>query len=479
MPSVPTTLDAYVLMHRGALALARVEHNGIKIDLAYLKQAVKDADVKISMLDNELKADPTYQVWAKEFGKKTNLNSDQQKLRVVFDLLKYTHPGKLTKGQNLASDAEVYENIDLPFVRKHTEYKEWQHVKKLLLKIDEETVDGLMHPVFNLHTTTTYRSSSGADKSEGRVSRDFNFQNAPRRNEAMAAVIRRCFIAREGCRLVENDFGAHEFKGAAIFWQDPELIRCATEVDPHRLFSTWIFKCDPKEVSKGVRDVVKNQFTFPILYGSYYAKIAQRIWVLLDKLDTRMVDGTKVKDWLAGKGIEELGACNPKERPRAGTFEQHVKEVEDRFKKRFKVFAEKAEQWWQDYRKRGWFRMPTGFLVKGILSRNDLLNWPIQGSCFHFLLYTLIVVQKELRKRAMWTLLVGQIHDCLNSDVPDDELQDYLNLVQQVVAEELPRKWPFINIPLEIEAEVTGVGEDWYSKKQWVKKDGIWAPKAA
>lgn len=84
-----------------------------------------------------------------------------------------------------------------------------------------------------------------------------------------------------------------------------------------------------------------------------------------------------------------------------------------------------------------------------------------------------------VEKRGMRAKLVGQIHDCIIGDVPDEEVQDYLRLIKRVVSEHLPRKWPWITVPLKIEAEVTETRENggrWYGKAEWRNYDGVWGP---
>ena len=201
-------------------------------------------------------------------------------------------------------------------------------------------VDGVLYPNFNLHTVSSYRSSSGATDRDS-DEKSWNFQNIPSRNAEIARYIRRCFIPRKGRKLVENDFAALEFRIAAAVWKDPEMIAYASnpKLDIHRDMAAELFLCDTKEVSKQMRYVGKNGFVFPVLYGSYYVKISQAIWHEIDNLKLTTVSGVPVKEWMKKKGIKELGRCDPKLPPQAGTYEYHVKQVESRFFRRFHVFA--------------------------------------------------------------------------------------------------------------------------------------------
>jgi DNA polymerase I-like protein with 3'-5' exonuclease and polymerase domains len=65
----------------------------------------------------------------------------------------------------------------------------------------------------------------------------------------------------------------------------------------------------------------------------------------------------------------------------------------------------------------------------------------------------------------MNTLIVGQIHDSIVADVPAEELSDFLGLVRYVMTERLPREWDWINVPLDVEAEVAPLNGSWADKK--------------
>ncbi len=119
----------------------------------------------------------------------------------------------------------------------------------------------------------------------------------------------------------------------------------------------------------------------------------------------------------------------------------------------------------EKYQERGWMKTLTGFICQGWMKRNEIINYPVQGSAFHCLLWALIHLQRELEKRKMETLLVGQIHDSLLADVPEGELEDFLRLAQHVMVDDLKEAWSWINVPLEVEAEVTPVDGNWYEKE--------------
>ena len=80
--------------------------------------------------------------------------------------------------------------------------------------------------------------------------------------------------------------------------------------------------------------------------------------------------------------------------------------------------------------------------------------------------YNRKLYEKILKKRKMKTLIIGQIHDSIVSDVVESELEDYLQIVKKVMTEDIRKHWPWIIVPLTVEAEASPVNGNWYEKKE-------------
>jgi DNA polymerase I len=303
------------------------------------------------------------------------------------------------------------------------------------------------------------------------------------RNPMMRDLIRRVFVARDGRSIVERDFSGVEVRMACAYTHDPRLIKEFTGPggDPHGDTAAQLFLLPKDQIDKKtLRDSAKNQFVFPQFYGSVAFQCAPAIWEAMERRQFRVGadgDGRLLREHLANKRIKELGDCTPGAPTRPGTFVHLVKEVEDDFwQRRFKVYTQWKKDWYAEYCRRGWFPLYTGFVCRGYYRRNQVLNYAIQGSAFHCLLWSLIEIDKEIRRRGMKTLLVGQVHDSLLADVPDGEVQEYLDLSQEVMSERLPKHWSWINVPIDTEVDVTPVGGSWLDKAEWVRRDGRWRP---
>ncbi len=89
------------------------------------------------------------------------------------------------------------------------------------------------------------------------------------------------------------------------------------------------------------------------------------------------------------------------------------------------------------------------FCADGVVQKN---------TSFHLLLYTLIRVHKELKRRKMKTKVIGQIHDSLIAHIYGPEFKEYRRIVQAVI-KSLPKKFPWLIIPIEIELEISKLGK--------------------
>lgn len=457
------TPEAYKLFHDGTLALANVEANGMRVDVAYLDKAIRRAERKTAELEESLKQDDVFRVWRKHFAGKTKLTSGEQLAHVLFTILKHPCREFTDMGKPSATDANL-QDIDLDFVRNWRRLAKYQKVRGTFLEgiRNFTTSDGLIHPNFNLNLVATYRSSSN----------DPNFQNFPARDEEMAKLVRRSFIPRDNHRLVECDFSGIEVGIACAYNKDQNLIHDYTVGDMHRDMAMKCFCLEKEEVSKQTRYCSKNMFVFPQFYGSYYVECSRNLWEAIDRFKLQTVSGIPLREHLKAHGIKACGDCDPESNPKKGTFEKHVQEIENEFwNERYPTYTAWKKQTWQEYQNRGWTRLLTGFVCTRNsdampLNRKQTINYRIQGTAFHCLLWSLIEMNRWLLQHKMRSVIVSQIHDSILMDVHEDEMDDVLAKANELMSVKLPATWTWINVPLRAETEACEVGETWFDKKK-------------
>jgi DNA polymerase I-like protein with 3'-5' exonuclease and polymerase domains len=457
--------QGYQLLHDGAIELAHVEANGIRIDVRKLAETKQMLQDKMRQLRKEMEATDVWKAWRKRFGEKANLTSRPQLGTILHVDLKY-EVNETTETGRPVMDEEALSEIDNPFVAKIVRYLKYDKaVGTFLNGIQREVIGNRLHPSFLLHTVRSFRSSSSEP----------NFQNFPVRDKEISELIRSQFIASKGHVLVENDFKGAEVVVSAAYHKDKNFISYITDPtkDMHRDMAAQIYKLKPSEVSKETRYGAKNKFVFPQFYGDYYVACAQNLWDWIRKGKLTTPDGVSLYKHLKQKGIDRLGACDPDEDPEEGTFEAHLKKVENDFwNRRFMAYGKWRKDWYNAYLDKGYFDLKTGFRVYGSFGRNAVTNYPIQGSAFHCLLWSLIRINRLLRKYKMRSMIVGQIHDSLLGDVHVDELADYLCIVEEVVEEKLRKAYDWLVVPLQIEYEIAPEGGSWFEKRECHFKRG-------
>lgn len=299
-------------------------------------------------------------------------------------------------------------------------------------------------------------------------------KNIPKRNHKVKEVT---FFGYEDTYNI-NVEGIHNFAteaGVIIknswYHKDPtmlEYLRNPTTADMHLDFTRLLFKMPESEYDyhkehsgdKTLRKGTKNGFTFPQFYGDYYGNNAVSLWTWMQLTGKKIKPGQGLEisagmtigDWLRKHGITTYKQ-----------FEKHVQRVEqDMWDNRFPVYKQWRENQYQWYLRHGYLTSLSGFTFQTIMSKNDTANYPIQGVCFHCLLWGIIRLLKLIKKKKMKTKLIFQVHDSIMADTPKEERDDFLELSKQVLCHDLKRYWDFIITPLELEADCSALNGNWH-----------------
>lgn len=459
MKTKPTRLDAYQLIHDGILALGRAEQTGMCIDVAYCERKKQHLTRKIKYFENKLLETEFVKEWKRLYGNKFNMNSDTQLGRMLYKVLKIT-PSKTTPSGAGATDEEALQQIGMSELDMILQIRKLAKVRDTYLDaFHREQVDGVLHPFFNLHTVVTYRSSCNSP----------NFQNIPKRDKESMKLCRRAILPRKGHQLLEVDFSGLEVFVAACYHKDPTMMRYLTDdhADMHGDMTEQIFKLEPFSKSLPehafLRSATKNGFVFPQFYGDYYGNNAYHLAVRWGKLPKSrwkkgigvpMPGGSFLSDHLISKGIKSYDA-----------FTEHIKDIEkDFWTNRFFMYQKWKDRWFSRYQKRGYVDMLTGFRCSGLMRRNEVINYPVQGAAFHCLLWSFIQVDKAIQAKKLQSRLIGQIHDAMVLDVHPAELDEIGAIIKKTTCHDLLKHWPWIILPLDVEAEICAVDAPWSEK---------------
>lgn len=439
--------NAYELFHRGTLALLNIETNGILVDIEYIKRIKKHLELRINDLEKQIKTSSFYKEWAK-IQKEPNFYSNVQLSNYLYNHLKL-NPLKYTPSGNGSTDEESLKYLNIYEVDLILKIKKYQKIVKTYLdNYLEEQTNSIIHPFFHLNLVSTYRSSSSNP----------NLQNVPKRDLVSKYIARRSFIPREGNVFVEIDYSNLEVRISACYHKDPLMIEYINNPssDMHKDIAEEIFmlKIDKeKESHKVLRNAAKNGFVFPQFYGDYYGNCANYIafdWCNLPlEGQWKKTDGILLEDITLAEHLIDKGIKNFED------FREHIKEIEHKFwKKRFVKYDQWKEEWYEEYLKKGYIEMFTGFILKGHMNKKKVINYPIQGTAFHCLLWSLIEIDKFLNENNMKSKIVCEIHDSLLIDVCKDELETIKTISKEIMCKKIKENWGWIIVPLEVETEI-------------------------
>lgn len=464
----PTLADSYKLLHQGTIALANAEMQGLRIDIDYVREQREKLTQEIVDTENRFRSTRFYKDWVKSRnGKEPNYNSNPQVKKYLYEVKGYT-PAKYTgKGKTElkeygrsdkgSTDEEALKELGIKELDYILRIRKLKKIRDTYLEnIERETVRGYLHPMNNLHTARTFRSSVSFP----------NTQNIPSRDPEAMKIVRSAIYPRPGHQLMEVDYKSLEVSIAACINQDPTMLKYLREGgDMHKDIGEEIFKLEIDKTTKWgdtLRKATKNGFVFPQFYGDYFGNNAIHLcqWVGLPKN----------KRFRPGQGIElEKGTIADHLRENGiKTFQDFVNHLEDMqedlWENRFPVYADWKEKIWQFYKDNGYIESPTGFRFTGAMRKNDTSNYPIQASAFHVLLKSFTELDWIMRSEGWDTKLIGQIHDSIIIDVLPSERDYVIEKVKQVTTKKVPKEWPWIIVPLNVEFEICPVDGSWAEK---------------
>ena len=449
----PTGIHGYQLLHEGMLVLSEMERNGLHVDIDYCKKQEAHLARRISHLQKKFEHSDLAKKWKSVYKGNFKMSSNQQLADILFNHLGY-EPKILTAKNAPSTKEAALEQVDNPDLADIMLHRKLSKLLSTYLRgYIREQVDGYIHPIYNLHLIVTYRSSCDHP----------NIQNAPARIPMSKKLIRKAIIPRPGRVLVEIDYSGVEVRVATCYHRDPNMVQEILDPtrDMHRDMAMECFLLEDEDwikndMAKLLRYCGKNKFVFPQFYGDYYIPCARALWDAIHLMGLTTPTGIPMMEHLKSKGIRNYKK-----------FENHLKSVEECFwGERFPVYAKWREDIVKWYHKHGYVDTFTGFRLRGIMSKNDVTNYPVQGAAFHCLLWSLVQMNQWLKREKLDSLLVGEIHDSMILDCVVDEIPAIIGAAQTIMCEKIVAEWPWITVPLEIETEMTPIDGSWDTKRE-------------
>lgn len=348
-----------------------------------------------------------------------NLNSTQQLGHVLFDVLNL--PARKKTARGYSTDAETLQELaDLhPAIEKILLYRQITklnstYIDGLLRLMDKE---GRIHTWFDQTTAATGRISSSEP----------NLQNIPVRT-AMGREIRRAFIARPGCVLIDADYSQIELRLLAHLSADEAMCDAFNRgQDIHARTAAEVYDVPLSEVTPQMRSSAKA-VNFGIVYG-----------------------------------ISDFGLSNNLHISR-----KEAAEFIDRYFARYPAVRRFMDTCIAEGKAQGYSitmynrRRPLPELASSNYNRRQFgeraaMNTPVQGAAADIIKIAMNAVHQQLRAQGLSARLILQVHDELIVETPFEEEVTVRHLLTDCMEKAAKLRVPLI-------ADVKS-GHSWFDTK--------------
>jgi DNA polymerase I-like protein with 3'-5' exonuclease and polymerase domains len=273
--------------------------------------------------------------------------------------------------------------------------------------------DGLIHSSISTIRTVT-----------GRLSTSPNIQNFPSRGGKKK--YRSIIKAPPGHTMVEIDKSQIEYRCIASISGDKEMVHAINNgLDVHMYWAKRLseeFKYlvkdrdDPKQMDD-FRSAVKNQWTFPLCYGSLPYNVAGNL-KLKQKDKNRLIEIVEDEFWSHHTGVK---------------------------------------QWHQDLetflKEHGYITSVFGRRFRPPLNFNEMINYGIQSAAHDMVaaeFTRLARMSYELDEPALCP--INEIHDALVFVIPEEKFDDLIPVIIEVMVD--VRKYDWVKVPIDVEVSV-------------------------
>ena len=400
--------------------LALMEFNGIVCDTEELNKQINTVGKLVVEREKEI-----HDLVGYEF----NTDSPSRLAEILFDDVGFkpvrrTKTGKNSTDANVLETLASQEDINNPKTSIPRLILEYRQCRNL-----QSTYFGNLRHAVNDETKRIHTHLYQLTTATGRLQSDSpNLQNIPVRTD-IGRQLRKVFIAPEGHKLICADYSQIELRVLAHFSNDPTLMDIfINDMDIHTSVAAEVFKIEPEDVSREMRDKAKI-VNFGIIYGVSPSGLARRI---------------------QGMNVSE------------------ARDLITDYKERFPGITAFFQDCVQQALDQGYVSTLTGRrraipeLFEPSQSRQSLgerlaINTVIQGTAADLIKAAMVKVQHRIDQDQLKMKLLLQIHDELVLESPIDLVEEHAAIVSEEMENALK-----LNVPLRTE---TGIGDNWMDAK--------------
>ena len=435
--------------------MAIMQHLGIAMDQVEVKRVQKKLEGEIKEITSQINNLKVVKAYIKDKGEFNPMGQDalivfrdylhckevliENKVHEIhtFDVSSKTkkYRDKVMTPDRYSVDKNVLDKIDHPLAQLIVDLRNRSKLKSTysdpfeLGKGEFIFPDNKIHPSFNTTFAETGRTSSDSP----------NQQNWSKRNDEW---VRKQVVASPGHVLLAFDYGQLEGCTTAMCTKDKVMIKALWEdYDFHMDWAIKIADKYPeiiggranmadKAVMKKMRSKAKNKFVFPAIFGAKNSSIAGYLDMPEDKIDDLM----------------------------------------DEFWYTFSETKNWQDQLTKKYYNEGWVESPTGRRHRYPLTRNQVINFPIQSVACDIVCDAMNRISYQAAQSGKWYMHpIMNIHDDLSFDIPDDD-QIIEEALSEIYKTMLTPPYKFVNVPISVECSM---GKNWFSYDEKINPEGM------
>jgi DNA polymerase-1 len=367
------------------VVLAKMEMNGVKIDMDLLNEFSKEMEIQLQQKEERI-----YMLAGEVF----NINSSQQLGKILFDKLKLPVIKKTKTGPSTDVDVLTKLSLQHELPLEILTYRNLSKLKSTYIDALPRLVHpktGRIHTSYNQTVTATGRLSSS----------DPNLQNIPIRTDE-GSRIRQAFIPEKGRGIVSADYSQIELRLLAHLSQDETLVEAfRREEDIHARTASEIFGVPMEKVNPRMRREAKV-INFGIIYGMSAYGLAQQL---------------NIEPKIAQAYIDEYFRKVP------GVQVYIEKSLEEARQKGYVTTLLQRRRYLPD------IQSPTVAIRQA--SERMAINTPLQGTAADIIKVAMIRIQSRIEELGLSTKMIMQVHDELVFEVPEEETQKALPMIQK------------------------------------------------
>jgi DNA polymerase I len=367
-----------------SIVLAKMERNGVKVDLDLLSDFSKEIASQLDQLMGRI-----YGLAGEVF----NINSPQQLAKVLFEKLKLPVIKRTKTGYS--TDVDVLNKLslqhelplDLLTYRNLSKLKS-TYVDALPKLVHPDT--GRIHTSYNQTVTATGRLSSS----------DPNLQNIPVRREE-GGRIRQAFIPDKGSFLVSADYSQIELRILAHLSGDSVLIDAfLKDEDVHAHTASEIFGVAMEQVTAEMRREAKV-INFGIVYGMSSYGLSQQLGIEPKAAQTRIDD--YFNKYPGVQAYIEKSLAEARAKGYVTTLFQRRRYIPE-------------------------LHAPSAPVRQA--AERMAVNTPLQGTAADIIKVAMLRIQDRIEALGLSTRMIMQVHDELVFETPEGEIEESAPLIQ-------------------------------------------------